>query len=148
MGNMNSQQLVSIAMLVGMLILMYLLLIRPQKKQEKIVNEMRNSLQVGDDILTIGGFFGRIVKIKDEVITLQLAGDGTKVEVAKWAISKKAEPSDRKVSEPAAKSQKTDKQSAPEKKASTNTARPKELKKPVKEDEPETASSVNAPDGE
>lgn len=129
---MQQQQVVSIVMLVGMLILMYLLLIRPQRKQEKQVAEMRSSLKVGDEVVTIGGYFGRIVKIKDEVITLQLAGDGVKVEVAKWAISKKAEAADRKAGEAKA----APKEEAPvEEKGSVDAARPKSLKKPAKKAE-------------
>ncbi len=123
-----NQQVVSIVMLVGMLVLMYLLLIRPQRRQEKKVAEMRNSLKVGDEIITIGGFFAKVVRIKDEVVTLQFA-DGTKVEAAKWAISKVAEAADRKAAAgtpnaPAAKEEKGE-----EKKANAEAVRPKSLKK-------------------
>ena len=43
----------------------YFFAIRPQKKQEREANEMRNALQVGDEITTIGGVIGEIVSIKD-----------------------------------------------------------------------------------
>ncbi len=120
-----NQQVVSIVMLLGMLILMYLLLIRPQRKQEKRVTEMRNNLKVGDEIITIGGFFAKIVRIKDEVITLQFA-DGTKVEAAKWAISKVAEASDRKGETKAAAKEEAKEEP---KKGNAEAVRPKSLKK-------------------
>lgn len=77
--------------LLGMLAVMYLMLIRPQKKQEKKTNEMRNNLKVGDDIVTIGGFFGKIVKIKGEVLTIQIGADKVRADIAKWAVSKVVE---------------------------------------------------------
>ena len=128
-----NQQIVSIVMLVGMLILMYLLLIRPQRKQEKRVNEMRANLKVGDEIITIGGFFARIVKIKDEVVTLQFA-DGTKVEAAKWAISKVAEASDRKAAPDAKAAPKEEKE---EPKGNAEAVRPKSLKKAERKNDEE-----------
>ena len=132
-----NQQIVSIVMLVGMLVLMYLLLIRPQRRQEKQVAEMRSKLKVGDEVITIGGYFGRIVKVKDEVITLQLSGDGVKVEVAKWAISKVAEPSDRKVDTTAKAAPKEEKKEEP--KGNAEAVRPKSLKKAVKKAEQRSA---------
>ena len=121
-----NQQVISIVMLVGMLILMYLLLIRPQRRQEKQVNEMRSKLKVGDEVITIGGFFGRIVRVKDEVLTLQLGGDGVKVEVAKWAISKVAEPADKKE---AAKKDEKKEEKKEEPKGNAEAVRPKSLRK-------------------
>ena len=59
-----------ILMLVVMFAALYFLMIRPQKKQEKQVNDMRNNLQVGDEITTIGGVIGKIVSIKEETITI------------------------------------------------------------------------------
>ena len=47
----------------------YLFIYRPQKKQEKETARMRNELKIGDEISTNGGILGRIVKIKDEIIT-------------------------------------------------------------------------------
>jgi preprotein translocase subunit YajC len=79
---------------------MYFLLIRPQKKREKNISQMRNSLSIGDDIITIGGICGKIVKIKEEKITIEVGTDKTKFEIMRWAISKvvseKDEPVDAK----------------------------------------------------
>ena len=55
-------------------------------KIEKI-QEMRNSLSVGDEIVTIGGIIGKVVKTKDETFVLQVGADKTKIEMARWAVS-------------------------------------------------------------
>ena len=73
--------------LIGFIALMYFLLIRPQKKKEKSVNEMRNALRVGDEIVTIGGICGKIVKTKDETLIIQVGADKTKFEVMRWSVS-------------------------------------------------------------
>jgi preprotein translocase subunit YajC len=64
----------------------YFFLIRPQKKQEKAANDMRNALQVGDEITTIGGVIGKIVSIKDETITIETSKDKTKIRFLKSAV--------------------------------------------------------------
>lgn len=77
---------ISLVMIVGMLVLLYFFMIRPQKKQEKEVNAMRNSLMVGDEITTIGGIIGKIVSIKDETLVLETSRDGTKIRILKSAV--------------------------------------------------------------
>lgn len=62
---------ITIAMLGVMLVAFYFFLYRPQKKQEKTVNEMRNSLQVGDEITTTGGIIGKVISMKDETLMLE-----------------------------------------------------------------------------
>jgi preprotein translocase subunit YajC len=83
-----NQQLVTLMPLVLLIVIMYFLLIRPQKKREKDVNAMRNSIKVGDEVITIGGICGKIVKTKDDTLTIQVGADKTKFEVMRWAISK------------------------------------------------------------
>ena len=83
-----NQQLVTLMPLVLLIAIMYFLLIRPQKKREKAVTAMRNSIKVGDEVITIGGIVGKIVKTKDETLTIQVGADKTKFEVMRWAISK------------------------------------------------------------
>ncbi len=77
-----------ILMLVVMVVVFYFLGIRPQKKQEKAQNEMRNSLTVGDEITTIGGIIGKIVSIKDETCVIETAHERTKIRILKTAISR------------------------------------------------------------
>lgn len=77
---------VTIGMLVVMFAFLYFFMIRPQKKQEKETNNMRNSLVVGDEITTIGGIIGKIVSIKDETLVLETSRDGTKIRILKSAV--------------------------------------------------------------
>jgi preprotein translocase YajC subunit len=76
-----------IVILVAFIALMYFLLIRPQKKKEKEVKEMRDSVSVGDEVVTIGGICGKIVKTKEDSLVIQVGADKTKFEIKRWAIS-------------------------------------------------------------
>ena len=76
----------SLLIIVVMFVALYFLMIRPQKKQEKQINEMRNSLQVGDEITTIGGIIGKIVSIKEETLVLETSRDGTKIRILRSAV--------------------------------------------------------------
>ena len=76
-----------LGILVAFILLMYFLLIRPQKKKEKEVKEMRDAVRVGDEIITIGGICGKVVKTKDETLVIQVGADRTKFEVMRWSIS-------------------------------------------------------------
>ena len=79
--------LTMILMLVGLLVVMYFVMIRPQKKQEKEQNDMRNNLAVGDEITTIGGITGKVISIKDDKFVLETGADQVRIEFAKWALS-------------------------------------------------------------
>lgn len=72
--------------LIVMLVVMYFFMIRPQKKQEKAVNEMRNNLQVGDEITTIGGIIGKVISIKEETCVIETTKDKTKIRILKSAV--------------------------------------------------------------
>ena len=76
----------SLLLLPVLLVGMYFLIWRPQKKQEKETNDMRNNLTVGDEITTIGGIIGKIVSIKDETVTIETSHDRTKIRILKSAI--------------------------------------------------------------
>ena len=82
----SGSMIVTIGMLVLVFVVFYFFGIRPQKKQEKEVAAMRNSLQVGDEITTIGGIIGKIVSIKDETFVLETTKDKTKIRFLKGAI--------------------------------------------------------------
>ena len=88
---MNGSMLATLLPLVLLLVVMYFLLIRPQKKREKEVNAMRSSVQVGDEIITIGGICGKVVKTKDESLVIQVGADKVKFEIMRWAVSKVVE---------------------------------------------------------
>ncbi|HHZ06128.1 MAG TPA: preprotein translocase subunit YajC [Clostridiales bacterium] len=67
----------------------YFLLIRPNSKKKKQEQKMRDSIQIGDDITTIGGIMGKIVSVKDESdsFVLETGADRVRMQFKKWAIS-------------------------------------------------------------
>lgn len=76
----------TIIMLVIMLVCFYFFFVRPQKKQDKENAEMRNNLEVGDEITTIGGIIGKIVSIKEETIMIETGKEKTKIRLLKTAV--------------------------------------------------------------
>ena len=85
-GNDLGSLLTMILPLAFVFILMYFFMIRPQKKQEQKEAQMRDNLQVGDEVTTIGGIIGRVVSIKDETFTLETSRDRTKIRFVRNAI--------------------------------------------------------------
>ena len=67
-------------------LIFYFLIIRPQKKQERDVASMRSSVSVGDEVITIGGILGKIVKVKEDEITIEVGADKVKMNFQKWAL--------------------------------------------------------------
>jgi len=80
------QFLIQLLPLAALLVVMYFLLIRPQKKKEKTVTQMRNNVSVGDEIITIGGIHGKVVKVNDQVVTLEMTYGKQRINFSKWAI--------------------------------------------------------------
>lgn len=75
-----------IAIYIAIFAIMYFLLIRPQKKQEKRQREMIAALKVGDEVISIGGIKGKIRKIKDDFIVIETSADKTPIEFERNAI--------------------------------------------------------------
>lgn len=82
-GEMTSM----ILMLVLMGALMYFMIYRPQKKQQKRETEMRNSLEIGDEVTTIGGIIGRVVAMKDDTFVMETGSDRVKIRFRRTAIA-------------------------------------------------------------
>lgn len=81
--------LYSIIMIGGLLLVFYFFMIRPQRKQEKETQTMRNNLAIGDEIVTIGGIVGIIVAISgEETITIISSRDRTRIQLLKSAVSR------------------------------------------------------------
>jgi preprotein translocase subunit YajC len=80
--------IITVIMLVAMVVVFYFFGIRPQKKQEKETAAMRNGLQVGDEITTIGGIIGKVVSIKDETCVIETSRERTKIRILKSAVAK------------------------------------------------------------
>ena len=79
-GTTNGKQSYTmIIMLVAMFAVMYFIMIRPQ--------EMRDSIQVGDEITTIGGIMGRVVTVKEDSLVIETGADRNKMKITRWAVS-------------------------------------------------------------
>ena len=66
--------------------IMYFLLIRPQRKKQKEEEKLRNNIQIGDEIITIGGIYGRVVAIKEDSFIIESGPDRSKYRMARWSI--------------------------------------------------------------
>ena len=67
-------------------VIFYFMLIRPQRKKDKEAKQMLENLKVGDRICTIGGIYGTIVRIKDQVLTIEVGEQKTQMMIARWAV--------------------------------------------------------------
>ncbi len=87
-------------MLVAIGVIFYFFMIRPQKKQDREMAAMRNSLRVGDEITTIGGIIGKIVSIKDPTCIIETGRDGTRIRILKTAVKSVDVPAAATVAKP------------------------------------------------
>lgn len=111
--------------MVLMLVVLYLIMIRPQRKKEKADAEMRKNVQVGDEIETIGGIVGIITKVEDQTVVIETSSDRCKMRIKKWAIAQnvsaneeataRAEAAKAAKSESAENAEKSDKKSKKDK---------------------------------
>lgn len=76
-----------IILMAVMLVVMYFFMIRPQKKRQKEEQEMRAALEIGDEIITIGGIVGRVVTIREEDLVIETGADRTKMKIQRWAVN-------------------------------------------------------------
>lgn len=72
--------------LAVIVVVFYFLLIRPNKKKKQEEEKLKNSLQIGDEILTIGGFYGKIISLKEDSVIIESELDHTKQKLARWGI--------------------------------------------------------------
>ena len=90
------QALIQLSPLIILIVIMYFFMIRPQKKKDKQIQDMRKGLQVGDEIVTIGGICGKIVKTKEDSFIIQVGADKVKFEMMRWAVSSVTKASPRR----------------------------------------------------
>lgn len=90
---MGAQPVDGVAAVIGtllpfilMIVIFYFFIIRPQRKREKETREMLESLKVGDNVTTIGGICGKIVAIRDDILTVEVGTDKVKLVFERWAI--------------------------------------------------------------
>lgn len=84
---MPQQMIMAVVMWVAVFAVFYFLLIRPQKKKEKSLKEMRENLSVGDKVTTIGGMIANVAKIEETHVVLELGPNRNKIPFEKWAIA-------------------------------------------------------------
>ena len=84
--NTTVQTIITVVMIVALVAFFYFFMYRPQKKQEKKQADMRNSLEVGDEITTIGGIIGKVVSIKEETLVLETSAERSKIRILKSAV--------------------------------------------------------------
>lgn len=86
-------------------VVMWFVLIAPQRKKEKKDAEMRKNVQVGDTIVSAGGIVGFVVKLENDTVVIETAGDKSKIRIRRWAISENltAKEESEKTSAPAPK---------------------------------------------
>jgi preprotein translocase subunit YajC len=82
----NDGGLLTIGLVIGMFALLYFFMIRPQKKREKEEAAMRDAVQVGDEITTIGGIIGKVIAVKGDTFVLESTKDRTRLRFLKGAI--------------------------------------------------------------
>lgn len=70
-----------------LVVFMYLIIYLPQKKQDKKDAAMRNSIEIGDEVTTIGGIVGRVSAIKEDTFVLETGSDRVKIRFRKSAIA-------------------------------------------------------------
>ena len=80
------QWITVILMYAAIFAVFYFLFIRPQKNKENALKEMRNNLNVGDKVTTIGGIIANVAKVEEDSVVLEIGPNRTKVPFEKWAI--------------------------------------------------------------
>ena len=88
MSPQTQQMIMGVLMWVVVFGVFYFLLIRPQKKKDKELKEMRENLNVGDKVTTIGGIIAHVAKVEENAVILEIGPNRTKVPFEKWAIGK------------------------------------------------------------
>ena len=93
-GNSNQAQtsasfwdFLPIILVVGGIILFFVWQSKKTKKQRREAEELLNSIAIGDEIITIGGIEGRVVRIKDDHITIESGRDRTKLSITRTAVA-------------------------------------------------------------
>ena len=74
-------------MMIGMFVVLYFIMIRPEKKRKKEAEMLRSSMKEGDRITTIGGITGVVVDVKEDKFVIETGADQVRIEFYKWALS-------------------------------------------------------------
>lgn len=93
----------SMVLMVLLIAMIYFMMIRPQRKKEKADKLMRDSLKVGDEVITIGGVIGKVEKITDKSVIISTSAGKNKIEFLKSAIASVSSKDPGAAAKPAAK---------------------------------------------
>lgn len=85
-GGGSSSILLIVVYLVVIFGAMYFIMIRPQNKKRKEEEKLRNDVKIGDEILTIGGIYARVVAIKEDSLIIESGPDRDKLRIARWGV--------------------------------------------------------------
>lgn len=85
-----------IALYAAIIVAFYFIFMRPNRKKQKQEEELKKNLQVGQEVITIGGIMGRVISVRDddESFVLETSADRTRMRFKKWAISSIVTPED------------------------------------------------------
>ena len=103
----------SIVLMALLLLMTYFMMIRPQRKKDKADREMRESMKVGDEAITIGGIVGKIEKINEKTVVISTTAGKNKIEFLKTAIASVNPSTDGTGSKPAQEETKEEETKAP-----------------------------------
>ena len=81
------ENVISFAPIIVVIVVFYFMLIRPQQKKDKEDRAMRENLEIGDEIVTIGGIVGLVVSIKEDTVVIETGSDRSKIRILKTAVS-------------------------------------------------------------
>ena len=123
MGGMSS-----LIMFIPLVALMYFMMIRPQKKKQKEEQAMRDNLQIGDEITTIGGIIGKSVTVKEDSLIIETGADRNHMKITRWAISQNNTANEKLAAERAAAKEAAEKEKAARMEAKGKTPRSKKKK--------------------
>ena len=87
-GSQWASILTMILPLVLMVGIFYFLILRPEKKRNKEMQQMLNNIQVADEVVTNGGIIGRVLSVKEDTVLIETGSDRTKIRVLKSAIAR------------------------------------------------------------
>ncbi len=85
----------TIFLMVGMFAIMYFVMIRPQKKRQQQEQEMRNAIEVGDEITTIGGICGKVITVKENHLIIETGADRNRMQLTRWSVQTNNTANDR-----------------------------------------------------
>ena len=85
-ANTTGSLLMTFLPIIAIGVIFYFLLIRPQKKKDKEAQAMRENIQIGDEITTIGGIVGFVVRKTEDTVVIETGKDKSQLRIKMWAI--------------------------------------------------------------